>query len=170
MNLENLDLKDRKYYTDMLEQYNQLLNDEKKNQKKYDLKELDSGTMEVEMIDLPSKRYMTDIKYINSNDDIDHIKLQMQRLEDKEMLKVSKDTELKNQSQRDTALRHNLLSNEIYRILYCLKQTILQLQNTLKSKMIYFDGINSNIKKIYYLRNELVLADKKMKEKGDKND
>ena len=164
MKTDDLKLRTIKKYKEMLDLYNADLLELSKSQKTYDINELNTGTMEVELISLPQQSYTSDISYINANTDLDHIKLQMQHLEDDEMLKVNENKELKNQAQRDTALRVNLFKNELYSLLYVLKQTILQTQNICKARIKYFDGIGSNIKKIYYLRNELVLADKNTKE------
>jgi len=116
------------------------------------------------LIDLPYKIYSKSLELLDITDEILMIQRKLRIIEDNESQEVSKDPELKNQAQRDAALRLRLLGNETYNMLDKALTKYQRTKSTLNAQTDYLDKLLGGVKIRYRQATAVLINDKSLQE------
>ena len=131
------------------------------------LSKMSIGELLQVMEDLPKLIYEKSVFVGHSTLEIVKIDRELKLIEAKELQIVNKDTELKNQTQREAQLTINLQSNNTY---IELQQYLSELQsdkNLFNFQREYYTDLNRNLKIEVRIRHEINMMEKGMMNKGD---
>lgn len=134
-----------------------------------DINEYKSETLNIDimanlLIDLPYKIYIKNIELFNINDKIYLIQKKMKIIEDNISQEVDKIVELKNQEQRKSESRRQLLGNETYILLEKAEQLNQKSKGLLNAQASYYDNLFSSVKIRYRQATAVLINDKKLQE------
>ena len=115
-----------------------------------------------ELVSLPMKAYSKALDLMNTAQEINKLKEQMQKIEDELLLKISDDKDLKNQSQRDAKLRLLLYDNKSYNKLKEAYRSFIKDKDLYNAQYNYCLNMLGSLKKIYSERLAILSTDKKV--------
>jgi hypothetical protein len=142
------------------------LEDTKKNHYKVEnLDGLNNGELEREMVNLPNLEFVAKVRYIGLDIDLKLVQQQIQQILDSTILDIAKNGKEQYTTVRQREARANQLlkDSKTYFALQTLEGIMQEHINYLKNQCDYYSEMCRSLKKIYSIRNELLLADKKVK-------
>ena len=116
------------------------------------------------LIDLPYKSYVKQLQQIDLLRTNQLILNEKKIVEDDMLGTINKDTELKNQAQRDAKQRQLLQTNDFYNDVEECVLISQQLKLLLSAQINYYDNLLSGIKYRYKQMCNLLLADQKLQD------
>jgi len=132
-------------------------------------KELNISEIKQLLVTLPQKAYIKACDRMNTYEAINIHKKLLQGREDKILLEISKDENLKNQSQRDAKLRIELENDDTYKNVRNTLESLEKDKNLYESQYNYYLNEWSSMKKLYNEYLIMLQADKKIID-GDSNE
>jgi len=132
-------------------------------------KELNISEIKQLLVTLPQKAYTKACDRMNTYEAINIHKKLLQSREDKILLEISKDENLKNQSQRDAKLRIELENDDTYKNVRNTLESLEKDKNLYESQYNYYLNEWSSMKKLYNEYLIMLQADKKIID-GDSNE
>ena len=134
-----------------------------------DIKEYKSENMNIDLmagllIDLPYNIYIKNIELFNTTDKISLIKKKTKIIEDNVSQDINKIEELKNQAQRDSEQRRQLLGNETYQLLERATSLNERIKGLLQAQSFYYENLFSSIKIRYRQATAVLINDRKLQE------
>lgn len=158
MNLEKIN--------ERVKEEDEKLKDTKKNHYKVEnLDGLDNGELEREMVNLPNKEFLAKVRYVGLEVELNLIQKQIRQILDSTTLKIADDfkKEYTTVRQREAKANQLLADSNKYFALQALESTLKEHIFYLKNQCDYYANMCMSLKKIYSIRNDLLLADKKVR-------